>query len=164
MYPVRCEVLTRARPDSPVARGRSRRGNFPALSGPTTSALGGEREETGRNMCEPRCSLVSPHRRRRPCTIVGKSAVLVERQGWARTSPGVSGATRLDGTSRNRRDPLDRSGLRPISKDSEMVEGIRRESDKAVVVMKPRTNNLGRAKGLDLSDVLSKRKGSGDWR
>jgi hypothetical protein len=45
-----------------------------------------------------------------------------------------------------------------------MVEGIRRESDKAVVVMKPRTNNLGRAKGLDLSDVLSKREGSEDWR
>lgn len=164
MYPVRCKVLTRTRTDSPVARGRGRRGNFPVLSDPTNPALGGGREETGRNTCEPRCSLVSPHRRRRPCTIDGKSTALASRQDWARVSPGVSGATRLEGTWRNWRGPQDRSVLKPISKDGEMVEGIRRESDKAVVVMKPRTNNLGRAKGLDLSDVLSKREGSGDWR
>lgn len=115
-------------------------------------------------MREPRCSLVSPkmeettvYQRREVSNFSRRSGM-----GW-NSSRGIRGDTSRWNMAELER-PVESKYPRPISGDSEMAGEIRRESDKAIVVRMPRTNNLGRAKGLDLSDVPSKRKGLGDWR
>ena len=162
--PVGWNVPTQTRPVRVLVRDWVEEGDFFHLSSPTNPASGRGHEEAGRNTREPRSSLVNVRLEETILYLIREVNNHLSRdregrrflsgyQGQHVSKESIgTGETRIaEGElvykSRRRRD-----------------WGVMRESDKAIVVKIPRTNNLGGAKGLDLDRVRAGSEGTGDWR
>jgi len=108
-------------------------------------------------MCEPRCSLVNVDEGGDPVAYWGSQQFLLQAKA-AGTSSGVSGATRSEGAIAEHERPTGpkRPGYKHRRRNDRLVS---RESDKAIVVRIPGTNNLGGAKGLDLDSASEWKEG-----
>jgi hypothetical protein len=143
-----------------VAGSRERDSNDFFLSGSTKALLEGRSKGTGRNMREPRCSLVNMKVRRASLYRIGEANSLRDEPRMAETSSGVSGATRPEGAIAERERPA--GSKRPAYKHRRRNGGlIVRESDKPIVAMKPRKAEPWRAKGLDLDGAAAWGEGKG---
>jgi len=79
-------------------------------------------EKAGRNVCEPRCSLVNAKTRRATLYLIGEANSLRYEPGWRRPPPGYQGRHALKAISRNLRDPYCRRGS-PISETAKWRAG-----------------------------------------
>lgn len=135
------------------------KGNFLRLSSPTNPAIGRGHEEAGRNMREPRSSLVNAKMEETTLYFTGEVNNHSSRdRNGGRFLSGYQGRHVSKGSIGTGETRIAEG--EPVYKSRRRKDwGVMRESDKAIVVMIPRTNNLGGAKGLDLDRMRVGREG-----